>query len=283
MSSPLFFLTSSSGPPAAIAALSDALYEFCNRIVGHSWLLDNLIALPVNNQLFKAALLGGCFLAAWYGKDEATVRRNRHSLLVTLIASVFVIAVTQTISKRLLLPRPFIQSQQSFHLENDRLVESRPLPYRVPLDSDSQKQYKALLDGEIVQNDLGAFPSDHAGFYVTLAVGVWLVSRSLGWLAIAWTFLVLLGSRIITGQHSPLDVLAGAAIGISILLLLQYLFHRSLRPLLDPIVNWTMRHQTLSTVLIFIVVFEASNTLQDLRPVAEIGSSIVEHAFRDRP
>jgi len=284
MSNHLFFLTTSSGLPAAIAALSDALYELCNSVVGHSWLADNLIALPVNNQLIKAALIGGCFLAAWYGNGgEETVRRNRRTLLVTLIASVLVIAVTQTISKRVLLPRPFIQSQQSFRLENDQLVESRALPYRVPLDHDSQKQYQALLHGEIAQNDLGSFPSDHAGFYVTLAVGIWLVSRSLGGLAIAWTCLVVLGSRVITGQHSPLDVTAGAAIGVSILMVLQYLFQRSLRPLLDPIVNWTMRHQTLSTVLIFIVVFEASNTLQDLRPIAEIGSSIVEHALRNRP
>jgi hypothetical protein len=253
MSSPVFFLTSTGGPLGTIAALSDALYELCNRAVGHSWLLDSLIALPVNNQLIKAALLGGCFLAAWYGRDEATIRRNRRVLLVTLIASVCVIATTQTISKRVLLPRPFIQSQQSYHLENDRLVESRPLPYRVPLDGESQKQYRALLNGEIAQNDLGAFPSDHAGFYV------------------------------ITGQHSPLDVVAGASIGISILLFLQYLFDRSLRPLVDPVVSWTMRHQALSTVLIFIVVFEASNTLLDVRPIAEIGSSSVEHALRNRP
>jgi len=264
-----------------MTAISDAIYELCNRLAGHSWLLDNLIALAQDNPLVKAALLGGCFLAVWHGhQDDATIQRNRRILLVTLLASIFVIATTKVLTHTVFLPRPFIQSQKVFHLEGDQLVESHRLTYHVPLDDKNQKTYQGLLKGQVIQNDLGSFPSDHAGFYVTLAVGILLASRALGWLAVSWTFLVLLGSRIITGQHSPLDVVAGAGIGIVILLLLQFAFGKWLRRPMELIVNWTLRHQTLATVLISIVVFEAANTLQNVHPLLEIGVAIAKHFLK---
>jgi undecaprenyl-diphosphatase len=264
-----------------ITAMSDSLYQFCNSLSGHSWLFDTLIALPLENQLVKAALIGGCFFAVWHGKqDEATVQRNRRILLITLIACVFVIATTKTLSKTVFLPRPFMQSQKAFHLAGDQLVESHRLAYHVPLDEENQKAYQSLLKGEVVQNDLGSFPSDHAGFYVTLAVGLLLASRRIGTLAVGWTFFVILGSRVITGQHSPLDILAGAGIGIAILLLCQLVFGNWLRRLLDPVVNWTQRHQALATALLFVAVFEAANTLQNLRPLLKTGATIARHFLK---
>lgn len=277
----LFILTLFAGLVERITGISDALYQFCNSLAGRSWLLDNLIALPLDNQLVKAAIVGGCFLAAWHvGKDEATTQRNRCILLVTLIAAVFVIATTKTFSKTVFLPRPFIQSQKAFHLEGDQLVESQRLNYRVPLDEENQKSYQALLKGEVIQNDLGSFPSDHAGFYVTIAVGILLASRTIGWLAVGWTFLVMLSSRVITGQHSPLDILAGAGIGIVILVLFQLVLGKWLQRLMNPIINWTLRHQAFATGLIFIAVFEIANTLQNLRPLLKTGVSIAKHFIK---
>ena len=257
---------------ATLTNISDALFQLCNSIAGRSQLLDTLIALPMTNQLVKAAVIGGCFFAAWHAtQDEATTLRRRRILLITLIACVFVIATTKTLSKTVFLPRPFIQSQKVFHLEGEQLVESKRLAYRVPLDKDSQTNYQKLRDGDILPNDLGSFPSDHAGFYVTLAVGIWLASRWIGTLALAWTFLAILGSRVITGQHSPLDILAGAGIGIVILLLCQVVIGTGLRRLLEPLVHWTMRHTALSSALLFVVLFEAANTLQNLRELLKTG------------
>ena len=276
----LFILSIGSGAFARMTGINDALYELCNHLAGRSWLLDNLIALPLNNQFIKAAFLGGCFFAAWHGHQ---VDRNRRILLVSVLASVFVIATTKTLSYAIFSPRPFIQSQKAFHLEDNQLVESRRLPYRVPLDAESQKMYADLVKGDVVQNDLHSFPSDHAGFYVTLAVGILLASRALGWLAVSWTFLVLLGSRIITGRHSPLEVVVGAGIGIVMLLLFQFVFDKWWRRPMDLIVNWTLRHPAIATVLIFMVIFEASNSLQDVHPLLEIGSAAVKHMLHVTP
>ena len=264
-----------------LTSASDYLYELLNSVVGHSWVLDTLLTLPLENQLVKASIIGGCFVAVWFGRgEEAEIIRQRKILLLTLLAAVFVIGTTKTISKTVFLPRPFIQSQKAFHLEGDQLVESQKLAFRVPLDDESQKGFEALKKGDVIQNDLGSFPSDHAGFYLTLAVGIWLASRRIGSIAIAWTVLVIMGSRVIAGQHSPMDVVVGGGIGIVILLLIQLIVGKGFRKLLDPITRWTLQHQALSSALIFITIFEAANTLQNLRPLLKAGMAIGKHIIK---
>ena len=258
---------------ATLTRMSDWLFSIGNSIVGHSRIVDTLLALPMTNQFVKAALVGGCFLAAWQsGEDDAATLRRRKILLITLLASGLVIATTKTLSKTVFLPRPFIQSQKAFHLENEQLVESHRLSFRVPLDEQNQKDYQNLLSGDILPNDLGSFPSDHAGFYVTLALGVWLAARRLGWIALAWTFMAILGSRIISGQHSPLDVMAGAGIGAGILLCCQLVLQRL--HLFDWIGRLTLRYPAWSSVLLFAALFEAANTLGNLRDLLKVGAKL---------
>lgn len=260
------------------ASLSDYLYQILNGIVGHSWLLDNLISLPLENNLVKAGLVGACFIYVWLGgKDEAETFQRRKILLITLIAMICTIGATKTLSKTIFLPRPFIQSQKAFHLEGDKLVESTRLNYRVPLDEENQKSYKALERGEIFQNDLGSFPSDHAGFYIVFAFGILLACRRVGLFAVAWTLLVALGSRVITGLHSPLDIAVGSGIGLGILLALQFFIGNIGKKVFDPLVNWTLKNSPLATAIVFVFVFEAVNTLKNIRPILKLGKETAKH------
>jgi membrane-associated phospholipid phosphatase len=264
-----------------LTSINDYLFEMINGLAGRSWIFDNLVALPLESNLVKAGLVGACFLFVWIGgANEAETARRRKILLVTLMSMFCVIAVTKTLSKTIFLPRPFIQSQKTFHLKDDQLVETPRLEFRVPLDKEGQKGFKELQRGEVIQNDLGSFPSDHAGFYMTFAVGIFLACRSIGLLAIAWTLFVALLSRVITGQHSPLDIAVGSGIGIGILLILQFMIGNWGKRLLDPIVNWTLRHSTLATSMIFLCVFEAVNTLEDVRHIGKVGAEIVKYIVR---
>ncbi|HKW13444.1 MAG TPA: phosphatase PAP2 family protein [Candidatus Krumholzibacteria bacterium] len=261
-----------------IIAASDWLYELLNQATGHFWLLDNLLALTLHNSLVKAAFLGGCFLAAWYTHhDETSAVPTRRILLVTLLASGVVVVTTRVISTHVFHPRPFVYSQETYHLEGSRLVESRHLPYRVPLESASQKKYRGLLQGELASNDLDAFPSDHAAFYITIAAGIMLAVPAIGRFAMAWTILVILVGRMVTGQHSPLDIVAGAAIGAFILFVCQAVFGGWLRWSVDWLARWTLRHQAVATALVFIALFEVSNTLQDLNALIETGSAVARY------
>ena len=95
-----------------LTIVSDSLYEMINGLAGRSWIFDNLADLSLESNLVKAALIGACFMFAWLAKaDDAEVARRRKILLITLIASVFVIATTKTLSKIQDLPaRPLIIS-----------------------------------------------------------------------------------------------------------------------------------------------------------------------------
>jgi membrane-associated phospholipid phosphatase len=203
----------------SIVRLSDWLYLLLNGLAGRSWLLDTIVALPLDNALVKAGPIGACFVYAWWsGGDEADSRRRRSTLLVTIASLLFVMAATKTIADGIFLPRPFVHAQQAWHLEEGKLVETPRLAYREPLNGGASNRYRALARGEIEQNDLYSFPSDHAGFFVALALGIFLASRRAGALALGWTLAAILLPRIVTGMHSPLDIAVGAGIGALVLL-----------------------------------------------------------------
>src|SRR5947209_5186261 len=214
--------------------LNDQLLIAINSVAGRSSLFDNIVAFFLDNDLAKAGVIGGCFLAAWYGgKSVDSTNTRRKILITTLIAAVFVITTTKVLSKTIFLPRPEIQSQKIYRLEGDQLVEMKRMPVRVMLDENSQKDYRALLSGEIETNDLGSFPSDHAGFFIAISLGIWLASRRLGLLALGWSIFVILAGKMISGQHTPLDVAAGATVAIAALAIVQYVVRKKLGGWLD--------------------------------------------------
>ena len=266
--------------PTWLADLSGVLSQIFNGLAGHSKAFDKLISLPLENSLIKAAVIGACFFAAWFGRQTpAETQKARKALLITLIASVFVLATTKVVSHTVFLPRPFIQSQKFYHLEGDRLIENKRIGYRVPLDYASQENYENLLKGNIQTDDLGSFPSDHAGFFVAISLGIWLASRSLGLISLGWTFLIVLLSKLVTGMHSPIDIAAGAGIAAVELSLCWYLGQRYLGGLLDKVSLWTLKNSALSSAFAFAVVFEISSTLTHLQPLLKLAASAGKHAF----
>lgn len=261
-----------------ILRLSDWIYLALNGVSGRSWLIDTLVSLPLDNDLVKAGPVGACFAYAWWsGRDEADARARRSILLVTAAGLLLVLATTKSLGDRILLPRPFVQAEQAWHLEGDRLVESPKLAYRAPLAGRARARAEALKRGEVDSNDLVSFPSDHAGFFFALSLGIFLASRRAGAAALAWTASVILLPRIVTGMHSPLDIAAGAVIGGAILLALQAAAARIRRRALEPVAGWTLRHEALAAALLFLVVVESAGTLAGARDLAGTGVDILEY------
>jgi undecaprenyl-diphosphatase len=255
---------------------SDGLYLFLNGLAGRSWLFDSLVALAIDNNLVKAAPVAAAFLYAWQAGSGAERRKARRILIVTLASLLAVLAATKFIADSVFLPRPFIQSQQTYHLEGGRLVEAPRLAYRTPQEGFSHGRFERLRAGEIEDNDLASFPSDHAAFYFALALGIFLASRTAGMFALAWAILVICGSRMITGTHSPLDIIAGIGIGGAILLGAQWAARRfGARPL-EWLAGWTERQAALSSALLFLALFEVANTLDGIREVARTAKKIAE-------
>jgi undecaprenyl-diphosphatase len=261
----------------SLVALSDRLYLVLNGLSGRSWLFDTLVALAVDNNLVKAGPVCAAFFFAWYARrDDAAALRARRILLATLCALAAVLAASKIVGNSVFLPRPFILSQHSYHLEGDRLVETPKLAYRTPGAGFSGGRFERLRQGEIEENDLASFPSDHAAFFFALALGTFLAARRAGALALAWTVVVICGSRIVTGTHSPLDIAAGMAIGAAILLLFQFLARRWLARPADAVVGWTARWPAWSAALLFLAMFEVGNTLDNLRDALRTLKQIAE-------
>ncbi len=259
------------------------IYHAFNDLAGHSWVLDQFIGLALSSNLVKAGVIGSCFMFAWLtGDDVAKIAVRRKILLITLLASVCVLATTKSLSKSVFLPRPFILSERTFHLEGDQLVETPRLEYNVPFDEESQKSFRELEHGQIVENDMGSFPSDHAGFFITIALGILLAYRRAGLVAVLWTIFVPLGAKVILGQHFPLDILVGAGIGVLILFSMQTILGKWGNRLLDPVADWSIKNSALSAALLFIVLFEVTSTLDDVRQIGKVGKDVAKH-MKGRP
>lgn len=255
---------------------SDRLYLLLNGLAGRSWLFDSLVALAIDNNLVKAGPVAAAFFFAWMaGAGDARLKARR-ILLVTLVGTVAVLVATKAIGDSIFLPRPFVQSQQSYHLDGDRLVETPRLAYRAPGEGFSRGRFERLRQGEIEENDLASFPSDHAAFYFALALGIFFACRRAGVVAIGWTVIVICGSRMITGTHSPLDIAAGIAVGGALLTALHLAAARWAARPIEAVAAWTERHAAASSAALFLVLFEIANTLEYVREVARAAKKIVE-------
>lgn len=259
---------------------NDQLLLRINSLAGRSWLFDTVVAFFQDNDLAKAGVIGCCFLAAWYGaKTSDRTAARRKILITTLAASVFVIATTKVLSHTIFLPRPQIQSRKIYRLEADKLVEMKRMPVRIPLDETSQKDHRALLNGDVETNDLGSFPSDHAGFFIAISLGIFFASRRLGLLALGWTILVILMGKMISGEHTPLDILAGATVAICELSIIQYAFRKRLSHWLEKLTGLTVRYTALSSALIFAIAFEVSSTLIHVRALLSLLAAMRRHVL----
>jgi membrane-associated phospholipid phosphatase len=251
---------------ARLTNLNDQILAGMNGMAGRSWFFDSIVGLTQDNDLIKAGLIGCCFFAAWYsGKTLEDMQARRKVLLVTLVAAVCVLATTKVLSHTIFLPRPAIESQKIYHLSDDSLVAMKRTNVRVPLDEESQKDHRDLLNGDVKTNDLGSFPSDHAGFFLAISLGIFLASRRIGLVAIGWTVLVILAGKMIQAAHAPVDIAAGAAVAITELSVLRIAAQSRLGAILDKISFWTFEYSGLSAALLFAIVFEISSTLYHVR------------------
>jgi len=128
-------------------------------------------------------------------------------------------------------------------------------------------------------NDLGSFPSDHAGFFLAISLGIWLASRRLGLIALGWTLFVILAGKMIGAQHTPLDIAAGAAVAIAELAIIQYALRKRLSGWLDKLTGLTLRYSALSSAIIFAVVFEVSSTLVHVRAFLGLLAAMRHHVL----
>lgn len=245
------------------------VFRLVNGGSGHSWLLDSLLALALSNTLIKSAPIGALFLAAWFQRtDEAIASRRRQTLLLVLGATLLTVATTYLLSRVALQPRPYMRTARVLEFDGRELRGMDRWDFRHPLDNRARQRMTALQAGQIPPEDFYAFPSDHAGLFACLSLGLLMASRRLGVLACLWTASIILWTKVTSGMHAPQEVLAGVGIALGWLGLAWGCRAFLAGRLLERAAAASLRYPGLSAAMLFLVLFELVSTFDHAKAIA---------------
>jgi undecaprenyl-diphosphatase len=111
-----------------------------------------------------------------------------------------------------------------------------------------------------------SFPSDHAVVFFAMATAIWVRYRWLGFLAFAWVAIFACLPRVYVGFHYPSDILAGAVLGIIMMLFAE---RAPLPSIATAVINrvflWERRRPQIFYCTAVIVTFELMVLCNDFR------------------
>lgn len=180
------------------------IFQHVNGLAGHfAWLDGGMVAVTH----YGPYVLMAAFLALWFWPGPAERRRTRQiGAIVTAVGVLMALGGNQVIVHLWSRERPFVD-HAAYLL--------------VPRSTDP------------------SFPSDHATFAFAAALGLLLIRRRLGVLALAFAALIAF-SRVYIGAHYFTDVVAGAVVGCAFVLLAHSQRKRIAR-IVDPVLRWLQR------------------------------------------
>ncbi|ANB71532.1 phosphatase PAP2 family protein [Paraburkholderia phytofirmans] len=151
------------------------------------------------------------------------------------------------------------------------------LPFRVrPIYNPDLHLQFPVAEGEHELRFWSSFPSDHAMVWMSVAMGIFLVSYRVGIPAILYTAIFICATRIYLGLHYPTDVIAGLLIGVVV----TYVMTRdSIRkPLAAPFLRWIHRWPGLCYAMAFVLCFELATQFDEVRMLVHAVSKVVAHS-----
>jgi undecaprenyl-diphosphatase len=207
-----------------------SISSLINGVAHRSFRFDQFVVFLSGSNLLKGGVVIGLVWWLWFRNGD--IRRKREALLAAMIASFPALAVARILSWVWFRPRP---------------VNETRLLFRVP--------YGATAAG---WEGLSSFPSDHAVLFFALATGIFLVSRRAGWFTFAYVSIIICLPRIYIGAHYTTDLLAGAAIGVSLAWL------ANLSAIRKPLTNWALQWQDAKPEWFYCVFFILTYQLVEL-------------------
>ena len=221
---------------------------FLNQFAHRSWTFDAFVYLLARNYVLKTAILTALLGWAWM-RREADGRDHRGVVIFGLIASCAAVLAARVLS--------FV-------------VPFRERPLRCP-DINFVLPYSVGPDAIWGWN---AFPSDNATLFFGVAACLYLVSRRAGIWAFVHVAVVVGFARVYLGYHHPTDILAGAALGVGAVALINVPAVRE--AVLRVPMQWLQRSPQSFHAALFVLVLLVATTFDPMYDLARFTSAVAK-------
>jgi len=212
-----------------------------NQYSQYSVRLNHAISYVEHIYAFKGLAVMSLLWYLWFKNSVAFSQQRRH-LVAGIMGCILALFITTFIN--------YITPFQPTPIANEFV------PFQMPAGLNIDKTANAG------HGWLNSFPSHHATMFYALATGIFLASRKLGCFAFIYITIFIIFPRFYLGLHYPIDVLAGALIGIVTTVMIS---KRSIRAVYEKTLLLALekRPAAFQTVL-FITTFEIAVVFYDV-------------------
>jgi len=175
------------------------VFFWINGLADHVPIIDSFMRLIASDYLIPLSMTLVLFVLWFIGPDPERRERNQKAVMVTFTAVGFACLIVKIID----------------------LFYDRLRPFELYATGEVKMLFYTPTDP--------SFPANMVAVAFAFAMGTWLLNRKLGWILFIPAVLVAFG-RVYVGVHFPLDVIAGAAIGIVVTFAARFVI-RSLEPI----------------------------------------------------
>ncbi|MCA0343237.1 MAG: phosphatase PAP2 family protein [Proteobacteria bacterium] len=228
--------------------INQSVFAFVNGYAGQNALLDAFVLELMNNHIFKGVIVAMVLVALWASHGDRPEQR-RTGVISTILISMVGIFIGRLLAKTL----PF----------SLRPINTPDLVVNIPIGSVAN-----VLEG------WSSMPSDHAVMYFALATSIFLISHWVGAFLFVHAAIVVSLTRVFAGVHWPLDVVVGAAIGISTALVLHKPMTRMLTRF--DVVGLVSHYSVIAYPTLFFVLLQIGTMYEPLRRMLSTSLFLVQ-------
>src|SRR5882724_5833774 len=226
------------GPTTLINAVSDldvGVVLSLNALARRARWLD-VLAGEIAHSIVLQGVMVALFWGAWFAPGDLSAERRKREILLSSLIGVYATAVLA-------------------------IALRATLPFRArPADDPTialQAPFTAL------HSHSTSLPAGHAAVFFALAVGLWSISVKLGLVNTLVAFFCISLPRIYLGLHYPSDILAGAVLGLTTVVLVNEMLRG--RSLVPRLLAWSEGRPAAFYGLLFLASLDVATEFSSIR------------------